>query len=481
MKNLDNIEDGFKDKFDHKNVANEGWNMPSDHVWENIEQDLKKDSDDSRGYLFYMILSGLFVSILAFGILFAKYTDLSEEIVYLRQSKKAIQNESNQRNPLTKSIKIGKSTSTNKLNQEQKDNSLVQNTFRQFDVARKQNLKQKSQNKSINLAKISSSSKSQTQNINKTTEFTNYNTDNLVVAIENEIEIIIIPSITNQPIRLIEINVRPLPKLELNGSTEPIQIKANTNSYFAIRAGVGQVNLNNSGSQETALSELIAQEYGATSYHLSAEYGKQLSSRISTSIGLSLKKQSFITEYDVTLPYDQNLEILENGSGYIDFEHSLPTSFGNTDTGLRLLRTRASDPLAENTVKLDFDTEHSFISICLPMRVNYHFGNQPTGLSMGFVAVPTYNVSAKSGIHSAISLHSDILSTNNYATSDYKTLKKTNLNLGVDIKYTLPISKSSNLGLSLGYWQNINPHFSTNNFSSKMSGIELASVYRYYF
>lgn len=485
MKKLDNIEDGFKDKFDHNNVTNEGWNAPSDNIWNKIDSELSEESEESRGYVYYMILSIICVSFLGL-VVFYNFNDSSKAVKEVNQiTKPFIENQSSQNLTENSIISPSDLQSTLETEKKQKFTTTIESNSnsRYYSQTEFSNKNKKSQASTI-LPKSRNIGSEINRKPNIIASSINYADNSITtekISISNSSRnLVSIPTLERLNPEL-EKQFRALPQMTLTGSIIPLKKESSNRSYVSINARIGIVDLHNSGSQETALSELIDDEYGSQDLQLSIQYGRQVSSKINVSFGISIRKQSFVTEYDVTLPYDTNQEIIENGSAYIDFEHSLPTSFGNTDTGLRLLRTRASEPLMESDVKLDFDTEHSFSIISLPLKVNYQFSNHLPGLSLGFIAAPSYIIGAKSGIHSAISQHSDILSTNNHSTSDYKTLTKANLNVGVDLNYNFSISKSNSIGFSLGYWQNVNSHFSTDNFSSRMSGVTLGVEYLYSF
>jgi hypothetical protein len=248
-------------------------------------------------------------------------------------------------------------------------------------------------------------------------------------------------------------------------------------SFVSISGGIMGSNLIKKGNQTSALTELIDREYAKLGSIVEVKYTTAISEKLSLSAGLGLLNQEFITGYNITLPYQLGDEIVENGIGHIDFEHSLPTSFGNTDTELRLRRVNADEQFEDENVNIDFDTKHRFLSLNSPLSIDYLSTSLHLGFYFGVDFVPSYIISSRSGISSVVSQHNKIESVNNTSTSDYNDLKKINLALGGHIGYRYPITKNSGLEVSAKYLRNLNSYFSTDSFSSQSQGVQFTAGY----
>lgn len=497
MRSLDNIQNSFADRFDPQNLENEGWNEPSDAIWDQIETTLDDSDEEPRVFGLYILLTCFIVSLVGIGILVNQNNILKDNLLManqkldstidqisifkmddnysVKESKNqnttAIANEKNDKLPLEENERIETSKESRINIPELRTVKTKSNVYKVrednysevFIADSDSNVKQEYRpiGEEVSLIKSSGVLASANQNsLNDSKE-------------KSFIQIEAIKSISFD-LKTVHSAHEYLGLLPI---VEPIRQNVLAGAFLVFGIESSIVQLDKTGFQESALSELIDREFGDEYISISAEYGKSISSQWSITAGLELNRQSFITEYDITLPYDVGQEIVENGVGYIDFEHSLPTSFGNTDTGFRLVRRNADAPLEEENVSIDFDTKHTFVSVHTPINMNYHLISPSEGLFIGVEAAPFYILDARSGIESVVSQHSEILSINSESKSDYNTLTRANVRVGLNLGYRLPVFQNSGVELDLGYSQNLRPHFATNNFSSQLSGINFKAGY----
>lgn len=492
MSNNDNIEQNFRDAFDPESISNQGWNDPSDSVWAKINSDLSEKEPSKFGYGFFILLTGLLLSLLSVGYLIYQNNNLNDQLEGI-----TIELENCSYNASADNIHSPKSTIQRPRSISDKDvtaplidnavtGALSTKTSKKTNRSKHDSSKNKKEiNSSLSVLKNEAYIKPQQLLSAYTSE--SYNTP--------KSRIYNVPTTTKPEIPLSTnslININPLvsPILILNESSEidlpSIKIiestKARTpRSIITISGGMSNSMLRTNGSHNTVASELIDQEYANLGSLLEAKYTTSVSDRWSLSACLGISHQSYVTEYDISLPYEISKEIIENGAGHIDFEHSLPTSFGNTDTQLTLLRSSADQPLNETIVDIDFDTKHQFLSLQAPMSVDYIIQDISSGFFVGVDLIPSYILSAKSGISSVVSNHSDIESVNNSSTSAYESLQRLNLAVGGHIGYRLPITEQSGVELSGRYTRNINSHFTTDNFNSQSHGVQFSAGYFFRF
>lgn len=488
MSNNDNIEGTFRDSFNPDNITNQGWNEPSDNVWGKIEDDLVKRNRSFFGFPFFMLASGLLILLMGVGYLMNQNNNLAKQVneiklelencgsqnrdkknIVLPQAKRqslevfsslgdfdkskitetvAIQTEETE---ITKNIKS--------VNDAEKLNSTLETIFQPNEIVPAGSLESLFNYDGI----------LQPNEISKVDK---------VVAINNGRQILFLEELHQQESYLISRKLN-ITILQPNVAAPITDIKP---KYFvSLSGGIIGSSLVSKGSQATALVELIDREYAKLGSIIEVKYTSAISKKWSLGAGLGLSNQEFITEYDISLPYQVGDERIENGSGYIDFEHSLPTSFGNMDTELRLRRPNADLPLEEKNVNIDFDIKHRFLKLTAPLSIDYLGKDLISGFYFGLDLVPSYIISARSGISSVVSQHSKIESVNNGSTSDYNDLQKVNLALGSHLGYRYPITLKSGLEFNVKYLRNLNSYFSSDSFSSQSHGLQFSGGYFFRF
>ncbi len=488
MSNNDNIEKAFQERFEHDSITDHNWNNPSESIWDKIESDLASKEKSRLAYPFFMMVSGLLLSFIGVGYLMIQNNNIAKQFNEIRvelencgtqnnnyQNSKTVDQKSQSKEVLTPYGGINKS----KIAEIE--------TIQPEETEGAKNLNPKDR-----IEKLTTGAKifNQPKPIQPAGHLEDLNTDVGVQKL-GEISRIDNSLVQNQERQvsiiqaLLQINnylsrrksIIASPKMNISKTVSNIQPK----SFVSISGGIIGSNLISKGNQGSALTELIDREYAKPGSIVEVKYTSAISRRWGLSGGLGFSNQEFITEYDITLPYQVGEEIVENGIGYIDFEHSLPTSFGNTDTELRLRRPNADMPLEEENVNIDFDTKHRFLSLNAPLSIDYLSSNLHSGFNFGVDFVPSYIISARSGISSVVSKHSEIESVNNDSTSDYNSLQKLNLAVGGHIGYRYPIAEKSGLEFSAKYLRNLNSYFSSESFSSQSQGVQFSAGYFFMF
>ncbi len=495
MSNSDNIERAFQDKFDSDSVSDQGWNKPRDIVWDKIEQDLIKRDKNRFGLPFFLLLAGLLISLVGLGYVLDQNNNLTKQIDEIRIDLETCANKNNiePTKPIQNEGNLVTASSTDSedemliLNQKKDDLKIIKSSVSaakkvKRKIAQKQELN--IQNKFINnvsptyLTAAKNSYKDKIKNSVKTNETSVSKTaakGSNKIKRENQI----LSSIAQREIvlkmeraRVRYPNVADF--VSTNDNIEPL-------SLISITGGIMGSKLVNKGNQVSALSEFIDDEYAKLGSVVEVKYTTAVAKKWSLSGGLGLANQEYVTEYDLTLPYAAVDEVIENGIGYIDFEHSLPTSFGNTNTELRLRRADTNQSIEEESVKIDFDTKHRFLSLTAPISIDYLGSDLHSGFFVGLDFIPSYILSARSGISSVLSRHSEIESVNNESKSDYDELEKFNVALGIHAGYRYALSQKSGLEFGASYLQNVNSYFSSQSFSSRSHGIQLSAGYFFRF
>jgi len=492
MSNKKYIEDSFREKFDENSITNQGWNEPSDMVWEGIKSEITTEENPRLGYPIYMLLSGLLISLIGFGYVLNQNNKLNNKIhdIQIELLNCGNNNEEINQEPTVKSqsIEVGSLISPQTINESAPLNNTTKKVKKSDDIPK--DVSYEVNKKQVKVASQNSlhSDLKNPNHLNNTFQTDRYNVseisvsksvNNILPSDKTERELINIKHLTYNDHLSLDIENRKIITPQ-NAINTPVT-KMTSKSFVSISGGLLGNKLLVSGNQATALSELIDKEFADQGYSLELNYTTQINPRWSVSAGFGASYQRFITEYDITLPYEVGQEIVENGTGFIDFEHSLPTSFGFTDTQLRLRRSDADAPLEETNVNIDFDTKHELISLIAPISVDYLFADLSDGFYIGVDIVPSYIVSARSGISSVISHHSEVQSVNNDSVSEYKSLQKLNLGLGGHLGYRYAVSENNGLELGIRYLRNLGSYFETDTFSSKNHGLHLNAGYYFRF
>ena len=497
MSKYDDIESAFRDKFDNDSISEQGWNMPRDEVWDKIEGDLSKEKDSRFGVPVFILLAALLFSLIGIGYVIHQNNELTKKVNDIKielencntsTEKDVVGFSANTNQDKTESslgtvnaeLPKEKSTKNAVSNHPNTRNSELHNRFTHTKNINEYNITQISQQatESPESYRVGNTILSMSDNILNNRESKNIVVEPTELNIENRSENQILPLILNTV----------YPSSEQGNLLYPMtpQIPAllnsnSLNSFVTISGGIMGSHLIKNGKQSSALTEIIDKEYARLGAVLSLNYTSKISKRLSLSGGLNLTDQEFVTEYNLTLPYNTGEEIVENGTGHIDFEHSLPTAFGNTNTELRLRRSNTDQSLEEKNVDIDFNTKHRFVTLSAPLSIDYLTHDLQSGFYIGMDVVPSYIIFASAGIASVVSHHNKIESVNNASSSNYTDLKKINLALGGHVGYRYPVTQKSGLDFSARYLRNVDSYFSSGSFTSRSQGVQLSAGYYFRF
>lgn len=471
MKDKNDIENSFRNRFDSAEIKEESWNTPSNDVWNKIEKEIFKKEKEKFGFLPFLLAIGLLMTCVFTVYLYFQNQELKQRIenVVVAQEEISDHNEVNVQSGLSKNVNLNSFDSNNKV---ENYDSPIQNN------ARAGNSKLGPDSKIfIPASNVKAVSKEDKKGIEEVSKPGN----------QPRIKV----KILNNNTRGLD-KVDPIPTLKFLLNTADIQREIlkpiilddgnktkDKRITFSLLPGVVLGFLTNNGVQETGLSELIDKEYGNAGYGIDFIFSKPISNTMDFSFGVGFDNVSFSTEYDVTLPYKMEDEMVNGEKGFIDFEHSLPTSFGNTETALRLIRTRTSSTLDEPEVGLDFNTNHKFVSVSLPLGLVCRIGKGKSFATAGVEVRPTYILTGKSSIKSVYSHHSDIDAIDNKSVSSYSAVRKFNVGFGVNVGYQWSLSEKSGFNLNAGLQNHLFNFYTVDNFSSAVQKISLRAGYYY--
>ncbi|MEM9545371.1 MAG: hypothetical protein AAGA77_05335 [Bacteroidota bacterium] len=498
MKNKNSkIENSFREKFEPGSIRNEGWNEPSDLVWENIEKEIYKEDRRKFGFLPFILTSCLLMSLIFTTYLYQQNKKLRDDLQKVDNTEEILIAPIGKTDAKKTAIASGEAVKLlNKPLQSKNVNAkkigLKPSTIEYSDEKIRNNNSPINENLEQRKAKLKHESTNLKPFLNNSGEnhFESNTEKSNVDAIPLNQEMMSTESELNQNREFVTFPnlITKLNEIK-SESTHAILLKQvfvenknfarNSRISFAPVMAMGV--LKTAGNQEAVLTELIDEEYGNLGMGIDALVTLPLSNSVDFSFGLGVESMNFSTEYDITLPYNTEDETLMGESAFIDFEHSLPTAFGNTETTVTLNRKRASDALTEPNVVLDFDTRHRFVSLSLPMRLSYIFGSNLSFFSIGLAVRPTYIVQASSSIQYVFSHHSAIDAINNTSVSTYSDISRINASVGINLGYHLSLNKSSGIDINLGYENYLMDFYEVDNFSSTVQRIGISAGYSYKF
>lgn len=461
------------DRFDGSSIKNEGWNMPNESVWRKIEKDLYADKKTRYGFTFLVMITLLLLLIALSGYLYIQNKQLQDA---LQNSTFVIQDDLNKTRQSKKLIVKNDEpeVSSNFALHQTSDEILESKTDKSSSALDLELTNVSVMPPSIGVDQMNSKLL-QDQHpgllLENTRERINENDLNIKPEVNRLTSIEPIVS----SIKMLEMNERfVIPK-----KIELIEKRGLRKLKVSFLPFIASTILTRNGSQQTPLTELIDTEYGNAGFGLDIMVRKPITGSIDFTFGIGLDRMNFTTEYDLTLQYSKDEEIIDGEYGFIDFEHSLPTAFGNTETELRLNRVRNSSVVDEPSVGLDFNTNHNFYTISLPVGLMYNFGSSESHFIAGMYARSSYILIANSSIRSVYSHHSEIDAINTGSKSIYEDIDRFNLSLGFQFGYQKIFSNRSSLNFLLDYQNSLFPIFSTSNYSTTIQRVGFSVGYTY--
>lgn len=479
MDNRNNIEfeDNLGRRFDPQNIRSEGWNEPSDIVWENVQNEIYKSNTKNR-YLSFILFNLLVVSLGVLGFVYFQNIQLKSE---LEKTEK-------ERDYLVELKAIAASTASEPTIEEGFLNSDVNEGSREQDIVHVSNPKKLDQTESK--VKIVVNERLSLANDNRKTihiENQIQKEDNTLPLIANkgegnligqkiEREVFTIPKIAKK-----HFSINQVPRVLFAPDLIHEDASQTNGISLSILPTIGVSMLNTKGIQNHSLTELIDKEYGNAGVGMDVIFSKRLTNTLDFVFGVGIETINFTTEYDLALPYSEDEEVEDGNLGYIDFKHSLPTAFGNTDTGLRLSRVRNNSGSGESVVNLDFNTNHQFTVFSIPLGMNYRFGNERSFLGVNFLARPMYMLNGNSSIQSVVCHSTEIDAINNVSHSEYSSVNRFNMSLGINLGYHLSLDSNNGIALNVGYQEYMFDVYNSENYSTSLSQISASIGYTYSF
>ncbi len=310
------IENSFKERFDPGSIRNEGWNDPSDQVWEKIESNIYKEDPRKFGFLPFILMSCLVATLI--------FT------VYLYQQNQEL------RNNLQKVITINeideKAAATPEVNSDDVE------PIRQIEFQDASNIADIAEAKNEGKEKVKAplAERNTTIHDSRDSERSNQPVSNLEVesinsnvaqakSKEGRIEEAMQESGSNASS---ETNVSISPESAMNQNRAELDFPELNRNFELVKSEVFKALpqkqilvkenksvrrsritfapimatgiLKTSGNQEAALTELIDKEYGNLGFGMDMFLTVPISRSIDFAVGLGVESMNFSTEYNIT-------------------------------------------------------------------------------------------------------------------------------------------------------------------------------------
>jgi len=230
----------------------------------------------------------------------------------------------------------------------------------------------------------------------------------------------------------------------------------------------------NTGKIDNVLEELRTENNTLASFSLGLNSSIAINKKWTTSLGVLYNQRSHQTIYLLNLPFSTTNETLDaEGELINEFQHSLPTSLGEVQTGLVLSRSQGSNIADDENVGIDLSFNTVTKSILIPINASYF----PRGINNGFYF--------SGGIINEVILSSELSGIESHSQHDlvndksidiqYNAEQQNNYVLGasVGLGYAWNIKDDFNLMLGANYDFGLNNHYENNGYKHKLNNLSM--------
>jgi len=374
-----NLENFFREQF-LKEISNQGWNTPSNSVWENIENHL--DKPKQRQWVIPIVILGLTLLMGSMAYLLVNDYRKSRLIDQLNNELIVCKSLSNdemdgiQENSALLAIAKSSDQNSEMLSPLNENKGSIVRSKLKFDSDRRYDIiKSNSMASPLNVANYPY--KNPTDN----STFVNNESESNVNQINGLREVFDIEPLPTKSSTSIEIAYKKNFKLSYainNIEIENLNIKPGS-LEIGITSGLISWQSRKSGQLNNPLNEILTQEGISNSAFLGLNMNYNVNKKWSLNFGVNYFARQLNTQYSVDLPYDTNTEINTGQDIENSFDHSLPTGFGNVNTTLILSRAISSQLSSDVKVPIDMNIQHHMRSFEAPLRIQFFPWGQEKG------------------------------------------------------------------------------------------------------
>ena len=417
MNNNNNIEQRFQSVFDFDELENQDWNVPSDTVWQGVEDELKQKK---RRAFFWWWFPVLAISVGGFLYLYKGEQKQQNEAAIIEKN-------------INNNVKSGNENIA-KDNEKVIINNTISSESNVYAVEKTNkpatgifSSKNKSTNKNIN------QSKSENINFNKKTNNENVFSQNETIVIAPEKEQInndeqkkatsifkekqleILAFLPNLPFLFLKNKEKEIvlpdyaPINQITKTSKPkhliIALQANT-------VGVKRIITNNLPSNIKVDFPNFDGEKSVSAYQVGLNLIKPLK-KSNIEFGISLLQLRYQLEYNLALPFNTFGETYSaNGEAHSTYQGSVPTSLGNLNMEMVLARQSNQNVLQGEAVPISANGTETLTFINLPISWGKSIA---LSKKINFVSKVTFNnsfrVASKTDFQSVVSHHSAVRET----------------------------------------------------------------------
>jgi hypothetical protein len=483
-KNTNEIRDLLRKKLSDQQPAENGWNVPSNKVWDSLSDDLHLETRSDKGiwqrYLFLAVVAALLT------ILLLQECSHREQVVKLQSEVHQL------KDSFTELQEACEEKHIEQQNQNLNNQDLGithdpsgENTASNFKQTEKSTpVDQMAAGESIifkNRTKVSDVSAKAANNY-----FPDRQQEQFAMGVDppQATDLMAIPAKPLPPFfeenqkapgpHFLEkkTNATGLPSLPLNALDYPVSLpfvdlnipitSTPTISKVALLAtlysGISLTGNHLTGEQPAIIADQKSLFAFRTGVGLEARFNRQWS----VGMGLHYATSNVQTVYQLAVPFTNNGEFQhDDGNFDNEYNHSLPSSLGNYPAQLVLTRESTATVEEGEVMNLDLTIRQRMRFLSVPVTLRYGFGKNPVvpvqfGINMGIIGNRTLGISSEAS--SLVSHHGAIHQRHtSIGNPVYDDLQKVTLDysLGLDARYFLAPNMS--LTLEANYQRGITP------------------------
>lgn len=483
-KNTNEIRDLLRKKLSDQPPATNGWNVPSNKVWDSLSDDLYLETRSDKGiwqrYMFLAVVAALLSILLLQECSHRQQVvKLQSEVLQLKDSftelqeaceeKQTIQQDQNlnNRDLVMTPVPSGENTASN-FKQTEKSSPAAQ-------LAAGEPATFKNQNNVLNVPfKTDKVLVEERRNGQFLLENDPAQAANLKAIPakplppffeknQEGLDLQFLEKKTNATgLPLLPLNTllypASLPFVDLNIPITPTPTNPKTTLLATLYSGISLTGNHLTGEQPAIIADQKSLFSFRTGVGLEARFNRQWS----VGMGLHYATSNVQTVYQLAVPFT-NMGEFQHDDGNFDneYNHSLPSSLGNYPAQLVLTRESTAAVEEGEVMNLDLTIRQRMRFLSVPITLRYGFGKNPMipvqfGINVGVIGNRTLGISSEAS--SLISHHGAIHQRHtSIGNPVYDDLQKITLDytLGLDARYFL--TKSMSLSLEANYQRGITP------------------------
>ncbi len=479
MNNDKNLENGFKSMFDFDEIEQQDWNAPSEQVWVNIEDDLKKKN---LRILMYSWISTFGIFLFCAAIYFYSSQKPTNLLSQLTKTTSEVQLQN-------KSFETSQSQVANQNNIITVAENKVVNNLNSITYENNKNIfeNKKSSNKNIGSSKLTTLATNnvfKNQAINKNLvdnelningiipiivssdkkEETKVNTTDVINIFESKSPSTLLEALPLVAISMLQINKTVTNEIQNLHLLTPIKVSKSLPIVVSLVANNFKLQNNIKGSVSNFDGEKLNNAFS---------FGINIAKPLRNSfieIGAAYSQLNYTLNYDIALPFNGKGET-QNKNGNFDntYNGSVPTSFGNLNMQMVLARQQGHSIVQGEAIPLTAKGSERLSFINIPISWGKSIRLAPKFYATGKMTFSNnILLKASTQFEEVVSHHDAVLETLTVVkTSPKPTIWTPFLGASVGLNYN--INSRLGIGATTFLQQSLQPMFKNEQYRNSPS------------